>query len=79
MELTGVGDKFIGYDLLGTHANHLLDNVILGNLIAIFDTKKVDIVGSGLKPGDDVKGSIIGLLKDKPSSAYGRMSWRQLK
>jgi len=79
MELTGVGDKFIGYDLLGDNGNHILDNVILGNLIAIFDTKKVDIVGSGLKPGNDEKGSIKGFLKDKPSSAYGRMSWRQLK
>ncbi|RYY73168.1 MAG: hypothetical protein EOO52_18930 [Gammaproteobacteria bacterium] len=81
MELTGVGDKFIGYDLLGTHANHVLDNVILGNLIAIFGNKKVDIVGSGLKPdgNGNGSGSIKGFLKDKPSSAYGRMSWRQLK
>jgi type IV pilus assembly protein PilY1 len=77
MELTGVGDKFIGYDLLGTHANHILDNVILGNLIAIFGSKKVDIIGSGLKPS--VNGSIEGFLKEKPTSAYGRMSWRQLK
>jgi len=79
MELTGVGDKFVGYDLLGTHANHVLDNVILGSLIAIFDTKTVDIVGSGLKPGNNDKGSITGFLKEKPTSAYGRMSWRQLK
>ncbi len=77
MELTAVGDKFIGYDLLSTHANTMLDNVILGNLIAIFGSKKVDIIGSGLKPG--INGSIEGFLKDKPASAYGRMSWRQLK
>ncbi|MES2673266.1 MAG: PilC/PilY family type IV pilus protein [Pseudomonadota bacterium] len=77
MELTGVGDKFIGYDLLGTHGNHILDNVVLGNLIAIFGSKKVEILGSGLKPG--INGSIEGFLRDKPASAYGRMSWRQLK
>jgi len=78
MELTGVGDKFIGYDLLGAHGNHILDNVILGSLIAIFGGKEVDIVGSGLKPGP--KGNFpTEILRPAPPDTYGRMSWRQLK
>ncbi len=73
MELTGVGDKFEGYSLLGVDANTLLDSPILGDLAAIVVGEKIDIIGSTLDKG------LKTLVKDTPAGTKGRMSWRQLK
>lgn len=75
MELTGVGDKYIGHSILGDEANTPLIYGVLGSggLTPITGGEKVTI------PICDIKGdcdSIIGLL---PAAAKGRMSWRQVR
>lgn len=78
MELTGVGDKFIGHSILGTKGNHILDNAIIGDLIPIIAGEKVHIIGSGLGDGGE-KPPLITIDGDAGKGTRGRMSWRQIK
>lgn len=77
MELIGVGDRFVGYSLLGDKANHELEDPIMGDLIPISAGEKVIILGSTLARDD--KDSLYHEDELKPGGASGRMSWRQLK
>lgn len=75
MELTGVGDKYVGKSVLGANMNTQLDTVILGRLIALDAGENLYIMGSGLGPKDPPIISIPGnSFGDK-----GRISWQQIK
>lgn len=78
MELTGVGDKFVGHSILGVNGNHILDNAIIGDLIPIIAGEKVHIIGSGLGDGGK-EPPLITIEGDAGKGTRGRMSWRQLK
>lgn len=78
MELTGVGDKFIGQSILGAKGNRMLDNAIIGDPIPILAGEKVHIVGSGLGKGSE-KPPLISIDGDAGKGTRGRMSWRQIK
>ncbi len=78
MELTGVGDKFIGHSILGTKGNRILDNAIIGDLIPIIAGEKVHIIGSGLGDGGEDP-PLITIEGDAGKGTRGRMSWRQIK
>jgi type IV pilus assembly protein PilY1 len=83
MELTAVGDKFIGQTVLDTaHANHSIDGVILGDLLPIITGEKIAILGSGMKKATDGSGTVTTLntySANTPGGVRGRMSWRQIK
>lgn len=77
MELTGVGDKYIGKSVLGVNANTALDTVILGDLIALTSGDNLYVMGSGLgKKGSEPP--IISKLGNNFGDK-GRISWQQLK
>lgn len=78
MELTGVGDKFIGHSILGDKGNRLLDNAVVGDLIPISSGEKVHIIGSGLGKGSEPP-PLISLDGNAGKGTRGRMSWRQVK
>jgi len=73
MELTGVGDKFIGLKVLLGNANIELVDPILGDLIPIMAGEKVVILGS------ELSGDIEAFLGEAGAGSRGRMSWRQIK
>lgn len=78
MELTGVGDKFIGLTVLVNNANHQLMDPIIGDLIPIISGEKVFVVGSAL--GTVEEGSVLESFEgEMGAGTRGRMSWRQLK
>ncbi len=79
MELTGVGDKFIGHTVLGDKGNRLLDNAIIGDLIPISSGEKVHIIGSGLDKGSGDIPPLISIEGNAGKGSRGRMSWRQIK
>ena len=78
MQLTGVGDKFIGQSVLTTQANHILDNVIMGDLTPIISGDKLILLGSGLGKKDE-EPPLIKIDGMSGIGTRGRMSWRQLK
>lgn len=85
MELTGVGDKFIGHSVLGDGtndgnlANSRLLEPIVGDLISIMSGESVFIIGSKLT-SDGTDGSAIEVFEgDAGAGTRGRMSWRQIK
>lgn len=78
MELTGVGDKFIGQSVLTTQANHILDNVIMGDLTPIISGDKLILLGSGLGKKDQ-QPPLIKIDGVSGIGTRGRMSWRQIK
>ena len=73
MELTGVGDKFIGLTVLVGTANTQLIDPILGDLIPIMAGEKVYILGS------ELSGDIEAFIGEAGAGSRGRMSWRQLQ
>lgn len=79
MELTGVGDRFIGLEVLRNNRNVRLLEPIIGDLIPLMSGENVYIVGSTLtsvtRPGD----AIDIFEGDAGAGTRGRMSWRQLK
>jgi type IV pilus assembly protein PilY1 len=79
MELTGVGDKFIGLEVLKNNKNVRLLEPIIGDLIPLMSGENVFIVGSTLTsvtgPGD----AVDIFEGDAGAGTRGRMSWRQLK
>jgi type IV pilus assembly protein PilY1 len=77
MELTGVGDKYIGKSVLGINANTSLDTVILGDLIAVFAGDDLYVMGSGL--GTKNMAPPIISKKGNNFGDSGRISWQQLK
>jgi len=81
MQLTGVGDKFVGQTVLDTsQANHLIDGVILGDLLPIITGEKVAILGSGMKKtANGTVDTLNSYNANNPSGVRGRMSWRQIK
>ena len=77
MELTGVGDKYVGKSVLGVNANTSLDTPILGDLIALSSGDNLHIMGSGLGK-ENLEPPIIS----KQGNSFGdkgRISWQQLK
>jgi type IV pilus assembly protein PilY1 len=81
MELTGVGDKFAGHNILGNKANHILGAATLSPPIAITSGDKIVFIGTGLDQGQDatIKKDIFTLEGDAVAGTRGRMSWRQIK
>jgi type IV pilus assembly protein PilY1 len=77
MELTGVGDKYVGKSVLGANANIQLDTVILGDLISLAAGDNLYILGSGLG-GKKKTPEIISKLGNNFGDK-GRISWQQLK
>ncbi|WP_323813026.1 pilus assembly protein [Cellvibrio sp. NN19] len=73
MQLTGVGDKFIGLNVLLNNANIELQDPILGDLIPIMAGERVFILGS------ELSGSVEAFVGEAGAGTRGRMSWRQLK
>lgn len=72
MELTAIGDRFIGEDLLGENA--FQDSLILGQpSFNIIDKDKAKLLFN-LADGSMGEGD-----SDLPPSAFGRQSWRQLQ
>ncbi|HSC67715.1 MAG TPA: PilC/PilY family type IV pilus protein [Cellvibrio sp.] len=78
MELTGVGDKFIGHSVLGANGNHILDNAVIGDLIPIIAGEKIHIIGSGLGK-ESKEPPLITIEGNAGKGTRGRMSWRQIK
>jgi type IV pilus assembly protein PilY1 len=77
MELTGVGDKYVGKSVLGVNANTSLDTPILGDLIALSSGDNLHIMGSGLG-----KKNLEPPIISKQGNSFGdkgRISWQQLK
>jgi type IV pilus assembly protein PilY1 len=80
MELTGVGDRFIGLTVLKNNKNHRLLDPIVGGLLPIMSGEKVFIVGSGLTSNTEDLGSALKVFEGQTGAgSRGRMSWRQLK
>lgn len=80
MELTGVGDKFAGHDILGNKGNHILDTAMVSSLINIISGDKIVFIGTGLDRGqDNNKDDIFTKEGDAVAGTRGRMSWRQIK
>jgi len=82
MELTGVGNKYIGKSVLGINGNTVLETVILGDLIALASGDNLFIMGSGLgtKANDSGGGAPPIMSKEgKNFGDRGRISWQQLK
>ena len=75
MELTGVGDKFIGHSIFGDLANTALAHGILGSggLKPIVSGEKIRM------PASDLTGKLIVPEGKAPTNARGRMSWRQVR
>lgn len=73
MELTGVGDKFVGLSVLLNNANSELLDPILGDLIPVMAGEKVYILGS------ELSGDMESFIGEAGAGSRGRMSWRQLK
>ena len=78
MQLTGVGDRFIGQSVLKTQANRILDNVIMGDLTPIISGDKLILLGSGLGKKDQ-QPPLIKIDGVSGLGTRGRMSWRQIK
>lgn len=76
MELTAVGDKYVGKNVLGVK-NTQLESVILGDLIALSAGENLFIMGSGLGK-KDMKPPIITKIGSNFGD-NGRISWQQLK
>ncbi len=81
MELTGVGDKFIGHEFLGDNANHVLDSAMVSALTLIRSGEQSVIIGTGLEHGEGGTGGADSFAEvaDNPGDLLGRMSWRQIK
>jgi type IV pilus assembly protein PilY1 len=80
MELTGVGDKFIGHDILGNKANRTLDSAMVSSITAISAGEKIVFIGTGLDRGpNNVKDDIFTKEGSSVPGIRGRMSWRQTK
>lgn len=77
MELTGVGDKYIGKTVLGVNGNITLDSVVLGDLIALSSGDNLFIMGSGLGSKDSAPPIITKIGNNFGDK--GRISWEQLK
>jgi type IV pilus assembly protein PilY1 len=76
MELTAVGDKYVGQNVLGVK-NIPLESVILGDLIALTSGENLFIMGSGLGT-KDTNPPIISKIGNNFGDT-GRISWQQLK
>jgi len=80
MELTGVGDKFIGHDILGNKANRILDSAMVSTITAIPSGEKIVFIGTGLDRGqNNTKDDIFTKEGKSVPGVRGRMSWRQIK
>lgn len=75
MELTGVGDKYIGLKMLvGSDGfSQFLSDPILGDLVPILAGEKAYLLGSSLG------GKVTTEEVNTGAGSRGRMSWRQLK
>lgn len=78
MELTGVGDKYIGHSVLGNKANTLLTSVVIGDLIPMVAGEKVILLGSELGRKDK-DSELISIIGNAGGGSRGRMSWQQIK
>jgi type IV pilus assembly protein PilY1 len=76
MELTAVGDKYVGQNVLGVK-NIPLESVILGDLIALTSGENLFIMGSGLG-SKGTNPPIISKIGNNFGDT-GRISWQQLK
>lgn len=80
MELTGVGDRFIGLTVLKNNKNQRLLEPIIGDLLPIMSGEQVFIVGSSLTSDLDNLGSALEVFEGQAGAgSRGRMSWRQIK
>lgn len=80
MELTGVGDKFVGLTVLKNNKNQRLIEPIVGDLLPIMSGEQVFIVGSSLTAEAENPGSALEVFEGQAGAgSRGRMSWRQLK
>jgi type IV pilus assembly protein PilY1 len=80
MELTGVGDRFIGLTVLKNNKNQRLLEPIVGDLLPIMSGEAVFIVGSSLTAEAENPGSALEVFEGQAGAgSRGRMSWRQLK
>lgn len=73
MELTGVGDRYIGLNVLLGNANIQLTDPILGDLIPIMAGESIIFLGS------ELSGGIEAFVGEAGAGSRGRMSWRQIK
>lgn len=78
MELTGVGDKYIGHSVLATNENKLLPDPVLSGLIPIIAGEKVILLGSELGKKDKPS-ELFKIDGNAGAGSRGRMSWRQVK
>lgn len=80
MELTGVGDRFIGLTVLKNNKNGRLLEPIVGDLLPIMSGENVFIVGSSLTSEAENPGSALEVFEGQAGAgSRGRMSWRQIK
>ena len=77
MELTGVGDKYVGKSVLGVNVNTQLESIILGDLIALSAGDNLYIMGSGL--GNKNEAPPIMSKLGNNFGDKGRISWQQIK
>lgn len=77
MELTGVGDKYVGKSVLGVLGNTSLETVILGDLIALTAGDNLYVMGSGLG-SKELAPPIITKVGNNFGDK-GRISWQQIK
>jgi type IV pilus assembly protein PilY1 len=74
MELTAVGDKFIGHTIVGIQP---LPYPVIADIPALLDSSKVTLLPSGLD--NDPNGKPAPIQGNLPAGTTGRLSWRQLK
>nr|WP_324256831.1 PilC/PilY family type IV pilus protein [Cellvibrio fontiphilus] len=75
MELTGVGDKYVGLKMLveSDGLSQFLTDPVLGDLVPILAGERAYLLGSSLG------GKITAEEVNTGAGSRGRMSWRQLK